>query len=71
MILHRTRRRSRKKFTYIQRDTHLQIMATNKEKLKVIEHTPMTAMRITGTMTTTTTPHTHHVQKAKAENRKG
>jgi hypothetical protein len=45
-------------------------MATNKEKLKVIEHTPMTAMRITGTMTTTTT-HTHHVQKAKAENRKG
>lgn len=70
MILHRTRPRSRKKFTYIQRDTHLQIMATNKEKLKVIEHTPMTAMRITDTMTTTTT-HTHHVQKAKAENRKG
>jgi hypothetical protein len=43
-------------------------MATNKKKLKVIEHTPMTTMRITDTMTTT---HTYHVQKAKAENRKG
>jgi hypothetical protein len=68
MTLRRTRPRSRKKFTHIQRHTLADNSNNNKDKLKVIEHTPMTAMRITATMTTTI--HTHHAQKAKAENRK-
>ena len=39
----------------------------NKDKLKVLEHTPMTTMRITATTTIAYTLG----QKAKAENRKG
>jgi hypothetical protein len=67
MTLRRTRPRFRKN-SHTYRDTLADNSNNNKDKLKVIEHTPMTAMGITATMTTTI--HTHHAQKAKAENRK-
>jgi hypothetical protein len=65
MVLRKTRPRSRKKFTHT--DTLADNGNNNKDKLKVLEHTPMTAMRITATTTITYTLG----QKAKAENRKG
>jgi hypothetical protein len=67
MVLCKTRPRSRKKFTHTHTDTLADNCNNNKDKLKVLEHTPMTTMRITATTTIAYTLG----QKAKAENRKG
>jgi hypothetical protein len=53
MVLRKTRPRSRKKFTHT--DTLADNGNNNKDKLKAIEHTPMTTMRITATTTITYT----------------
>jgi hypothetical protein len=67
MVRRKTRPRSRKKFTHTHTDTLADNGNNNKDKLKVLEHTPMTTMRITATTTIAYTLG----QKAKAENRKG
>lgn len=67
MVLRKTRPRSRKKFTHTHTDTLADNGNNNKDKLKVLEHTPMTTMKVTAITTIAYTLG----QKAKAENRKG
>ena len=52
MVLCKTRPRSRKKFTHTHTGTLADNCNNNKDKLKVLEHTPMTTMKVTATTTT-------------------
>ena len=55
MVLRKTRPRSRKKFTHTHTDTLADNCNNNKDKLKVLEHTPMTTMKVTAITTITYT----------------